>query len=67
MRKTYKRTPAQRNRMAEAQRKRFAAKKRGDLNGTTIGVADAVKAVGLARSLVELLGKDGARQMIDTV
>ena len=67
MRKTYKRTPAQRKRMGEAQKKYWAEKKRGDLNGSTIGIADAIKAVTLARSLVELIGKDGARQLVDTV
>ena len=66
-RKAYKRTPAQRKRMADAQRKYWADKKRGELNGSTVGIADALKAVTLARSLVELIGRDGARQMVDTI
>ena len=64
-RRKYVRTPAQRQRMSEAQIARHAKTAATKLNGSTVGLADAVTAVGLAKRLVNLGGRDAARQFVD--
>ena len=67
MKRKGKRTAVQRRRMSEAQQARWAAKRQGTLNNTTIGVADSIVAVRLAKQLVGLMGTTGAKQMVDEV
>ena len=67
MKRKGKRTAVQRRRMSAAQQARWAAKRQGTLNNTTIGVADSIVAVRLAKQLVGLMGTTGAKQMVDEV
>ena len=62
-----KRTRAQRDRMSAAQQERYRKARLAKVNGTTVPVGEIVRAVNLTRQLVELVGADGAKLLIDSV